>query len=62
MQINADLSEDGDRLAEVVFTWLEQKSRVRWIDVASLCEMTGFNYISEGISRAYTTGKTTALY
>ena len=43
-------------MAEVVFRWLEIKRDVKWVDVAALCEQTGFNHISEGINNAYISG------
>ena len=43
-------------MAEVVFRWLEIKSDVKWVDVATLCEQTGFNHISEAINNAYISG------
>ena len=43
-------------MAEVVFRWLEIKRAVKWVDVATLCEQTGFNHISEAINNAYISG------
>ena len=57
LQINAHLKDDRERLAEVIYRWLEQTSSVTWADIASLCMQTGFNELSEAISKAYEHGK-----
>ena len=56
-QIDAQLSDDREKLAEVVFRWLEQVSSVTWADIASLCKQTGFNKFSAAIVKAYESGK-----
>ena len=58
IQIDAQLSDDREKLAEVVFRWLEQMSSVTWADIASLCKQTGFNELSAAIVKAYESGKT----
>ena len=57
IQINAELSDDREKLAEVIFHWLEQMSSVTWADIASLCKQTGFNELSAAIVKAYESGK-----
>ena len=56
------MGDDSERLTEVVFKWLELKPDAKWSDVASLCQMTGFNDIAEGIHKAYTSGKSTFIH
>ena len=48
--------DDSERLAEVVFRWLEQKASVTWSDIAHLCKQTGFHELSEAIAKAYENG------
>ena len=56
-QINADLSDDSERLTEVVFRWLEhKKSSVTWADVSRVCTQTGFHELAEALTKAYETG------
>ena len=57
IQINADLTEDSEKLAEVVFRWMEQKTFVTWAEIAHLCKLIGFHELSEALNKAYESGK-----
>ena len=52
-KINAQLSDDREKLAAVIFRWLEQTSSVAWADIALICKQTWFNQLSEAINKAY---------